>query len=181
MDPSLRGTPCPKNRRKIKSKSMSGTQEHCLFTKTDDEKPVSDPSRGTGELIRYRPLILSDKNFIYSTWLKGLYYGNNWFREIDKETYFKHYSQIIQHILMRPNVYVNTACLKDDIEVILAYSVLEATGMDTTLHWVFTKASWRDLGIAKKLIPANVTTCSHLTKVGRSLKPKEWKFNPFFT
>ena len=82
---------------------------------------------------------------------------------------------------MRPNVYVNTACLKDDIEVILAYSVLEATGMDTTLHWVFTKASWRDLGIAKKLIPANVTTCSHLTKVGRSLKPKEWKFNPFFT
>jgi hypothetical protein len=129
------------------------------------------------DLIAIRPGVLGDKNFILATWLRGLRYGNDWFEAIDPDFYFKHYNAVLEHILTRPDAAIMVACLKDDPEVILGYSVFSGTRLD----WVFVKKNWRAIGIAKSLIPPNIEVVSHLTRTGVSLlrKSPSVKFNPF--
>lgn len=126
-------------------------------------------------LFVIRPYQPSDENFVYSTWLKGLYYGNEWFHEIPKDLYFKKYHQIIERILARPTCEIICAVLKEDEDVILSFAVYEGK----TLHWVFTKSAWRKFGLAKMVIPECITQVSIITKVGKAIKPKQWEFNPF--
>lgn len=120
-----------------------------------------------------RPFTETDRSFIFSTWLLGLYHGNDWFGEIDKDVYFKQYQQVIDALLKKSEVRV--ACLPDEPDVVLGY--VAYTG--NTLHWVFVKKAWRKLGIATALVPENVQVVSHLTKVGKSLRKPTWSFNPF--
>lgn len=129
-------------------------------------------------LFIVRPYQSTDESFVYSTWLKGLYYGNDWFKEIERDTYFKKYHQVIENVLSRPNVSIRCACLKEDPDVILSYAVLEKNDVEYTLHWIFTKSGWRKLGLSKLILP-EVSHVSTLTKVGRAIKPAQWKFDPF--
>jgi GNAT superfamily N-acetyltransferase len=123
-----------------------------------------------------RPYRDGDKNFIYATWLRGLYYGNDWYGEIHSHFFFRNYQKIVDVILNRPNVVCLIACLPDEPDVALGYSVLEGD----KIHWVFTKHSWRANGIARALVPQDIKFCSHLTKIGRVLKRKySLIFNPF--
>lgn len=129
-------------------------------------------------LIDFRAATSADKSFILATWLRGLRFGNDWFRLIDANSYFSTYHALIETILNRPNITVKVACLKEDPEVVLGYSVYENNRLD----WVYVKKAWRSIGIAKTLTPENVTTVSHLTTIGRSILLKYPKvvFNPFF-
>lgn len=115
----------------------------------------------------------SDRSFLFSTWLLGLYHGNDWFKEIDKTVYFKVYKAVVEGIIAHSRV--DVACLPDDEDVVLGYVVYSGN----TLHWIFVKKPWRKLGIAKKLMPQGITTCTHLTKIGKSLRPVNVSFNPF--
>lgn len=131
------------------------------------------------ELISYRDLMPADLNFIYSTWLKGLRYGNDWFSFITKEAYFTFYHRIIELILEKPNVIIKVACLKEDPDVILGYSVSEGL----VLHWVFVKSAWRKIGIAKDLVP-EFKSVSHITAIAKSILITKFptvEFNPFIT
>lgn len=129
------------------------------------------------DLVSFRNVMGEDNNFILSTWLRGLRYGNQWFGMIEQEVYFKMYKPIIERLLVKPTVSVKVACLKDDPEVILSYSVLE----QDRLHWVFTKKAWRQMGLANDLIPKEIKTLTHITHIGESLylKKKQLTFNPF--
>ena len=123
-----------------------------------------------------RPYIASDKNFILSSWLKGLYFGNDWFSEIPANIFFKNYQKVLETILGHPDTELSVATLPDADDVILGYAVHSGD----TLHWVFIKGAWRKLGIARALVPKRITTVSHLTETGRSLKHKyKYIFNPF--
>lgn len=128
-------------------------------------------------LISIRPSEPGDHNFILATWLRGLKYGNDWFDAIDSETYFRVYGAFIEKIIGDKNSTVSVACLKDDPDVILGYSV--TTGK--SLVWVFIKKSWRNIGIAKSLVPKTIEKVTHLTSVGRSIlrKNPDVKFDPF--
>jgi len=129
-------------------------------------------------LVSTRNSTPEDKNFILATWLRGLYYGDSWFREIRKDIFMENYHKVIENILARPGVSVQVACLKDDPEVILGYSVSRGN----TLDWVFIKAAWRGIGIAKSLLPKDLNVVTHLTKPGLSILKKklpEVVFNPF--
>jgi hypothetical protein len=128
-------------------------------------------------LIAFRPGNLEDASFIFSTWLKGLRFGNDWYSLIDSKVYFSVYHKVIEGILSKPNVSVKVACLKEDPGVILGYAVYSGTRLD----WCHVKKSWRNIGLARDLVPQNITTVSHLTSVGRSiLKKREGvSFNPF--
>jgi GNAT superfamily N-acetyltransferase len=117
-----------------------------------------------------------DHRLIYATWLKGLYNGNDWFRMILQDRFYEYYHKVIENILARPHTDVRIACFADRPDVILGYSVQEGE----RLHWVFVKASFRRFGIAKRLIPDTITTCTHLTRLAVSLRPKSWSFDPFF-
>lgn len=128
-------------------------------------------------LVATRNMVPEDHNFILATWLRGLRYGNDWFALIDKDAYFKTYHTVIETMLVNPDITVRLACLKDDQDVILGYSVYNKTRLD----FVFVKKAWRGIGIAKSLLPPTVETVSHLTDVGRSILRKypNIRFNPF--
>lgn len=131
------------------------------------------------DLIAYREMKPEDLNFIYSTWLKGLRYGNEWFEFITKEAYYTFYHRIIELILQKPTILIKVACLKDDPDVILGYAVSEGS----VLHWVFVKSAWRKIGLAKDLIP-EFKSVSHITSIAKSIlitKFPNVEFNPFIT
>ncbi len=136
-----------------------------------------EKSLDRSELVAIRGGRESDLPFIYSTWLKNLRYGNSWFEAIDQEVYYDVYHNVIEQVLASPGVTVKVACLRDDPEVILGYSVFKGPRLD----YVFVKSAWRGIGIAKLLVPTNIAVVSHLTKVGLALlrKRPNIKFNPF--
>lgn len=128
------------------------------------------------DLIFIRPAVMADKPFILSTWLKGLRFGNIWYRLIDDKIYFRVYHAVIEKLISTPGVTIKVACLKDDPEVILGYVVYQGD----KVHWVQVKKAWRNIGIARALTPSEITTTTHLTEVGRSIfLKKKWVFNPF--
>lgn len=119
-----------------------------------------------------------DRNFILATWLRGLYYGDTWFSQIPKAIFMLHYHKIIENILSTEGIKVRVACLSDAPGVILGYSISRNRSVD----WVFVKSAWRKIGIAKKLLPVDTTSCSHLTKIGAAIiksKASHIQFNPF--
>lgn len=131
----------------------------------------------TKESVVIRPANERDVPFIFSCWLRGLRYGNELFELIDAEVYYEVYHQVIQNIITSPGTNVSVACLKEDPEVILGFSVSSGS----TLHWTHVKKPWRNIGIAKALAPAHLTTVSHLTKVGVGILKNHptVRFNPF--
>lgn len=120
----------------------------------------------------------NDLPFIYATWLKGLRWGNRMFEYIDQELYFKNYQKVVEALLESPGTQINVAVLKEDPAVILGYSVSEGD----RLHWVHVKKAWREIGIAKTLVPPETSSISHVTDVAIKILSKQKKriiFNPF--
>lgn len=114
-----------------------------------------------------------DLPLIFTTWLHGLYHGNTWFHEIEKPIFWENYRKVIEVILNYSET--NVACLAEEPDVVLGYIVYSGP----ILHWIFTKKAFRKLGIAKALLPDRITTITHVTDVGRSLRHKDWQYNPF--
>lgn len=133
------------------------------------------------DLVTIRGYREEDKNFILSTMLRGLYYGNTFFSEVPKDIFMANYHKVVEHILGSKAANIRVACLKDDLDVILGYSICrEAVG--SALDFVFVKSAWRNIGIAKSLIPQDVFAVTHITKVGSALlksKLPKVHFNPF--
>lgn len=132
------------------------------------------------DLITTRPGIEPDKNFILATWLRALYYGNDFFHEIHKDVFMKNYHFVLERFLRRPDIHVKVACLKEDSSVILGYSVYRQPTSETSiLDFLFVKSAWRQIGIGKSLVPTGLHSVTHLTKVGKAVKPNNVQFNPF--
>lgn len=129
------------------------------------------------EVREFRP---SDLNFVMSTWLKGLRYGNDTFGLIDSKVYFDAYHKIIEALINLPETMIVVACLKEDSEVILGYSVVNPT--KNLVHFTFVKSAWRGIGIAKNLVSSDTTTATHVTKIGAAIiRKKKLTFNPFIS
>lgn len=130
-------------------------------------------------LYDIRPGTQSDTNFILATFLRGLYYGDSWFSLIPKDIFMANYKHIAKALLESPNTVVLVACLKDDPDVTLGYSLMSKDG--TTLHWSYVKSAWRKKGIGRSLMPLQYKYVSHLSKLGKSLLEKinNPQFNPF--
>lgn len=127
--------------------------------------------------IQIRPFRVEDKAFIMATWLKGQYYGHPWFSEIKKDVYNQQYAAYVEQLLAKSNTKVNIACLRQDPEVILGYSVLSPTA----LHWCYVKDAWRRRGIAGRLTQGEaIVSVTSLTKPGKEIaKKRGWIFNPW--
>lgn len=121
----------------------------------------------------------SDKNLVLATFLRGLYYGDFFFNLIPKDIFMNNYKKIAESMVDSPRVVVKIACLKEDPDVILGYSILSADYQ--TVHWVFCKTAWRRKGIAKSLVPSHPVYVSHLSALGKSLIHKfpNAVYNPF--
>lgn len=133
------------------------------------------------EIVVHREYRETDKNFILATWLRGLYYGEPWYQQIPKEVFMTSYHAHLESLMSRPDTYIRIACLEDEPDVILGYAVFIETGDTVALSWVFVKSPFRKIGIAKGLLPINISAVTHLTRVGASLLNKlpGIVFNPF--
>lgn len=123
---------------------------------------------------------IEDANFVLATFLRGLYYGESWYSAIPKDIFMSNYKRIAVAMLANPNNIVKIACLKEDPDVILGYSILSSDYQ--VIHWVFVKKVWRKKGIARSLVPSRPQFISHLTNLGKDLLskfPKETVYNPF--
>lgn len=129
-------------------------------------------------LVAIRDVTAQDTNFIMSTWLKGLRHGNDWFEIIPSDIYYASYHKVLERILMKSETIISMACLKEDPDTIIGYSVKEGD----TLHFVYVRSRWRGKGIAKSLIPESIKQVTHLTKIGKALLSKTPGviFNPFY-
>ena len=118
-----------------------------------------------------------DKNFVIATFLRGLYYGNTWFKLIPKDIFMNEYKTIVEALVNISTIKI--ACLKEDTSVILGYSILSNDYQ--IVHWVYVKKSWRNNGIANTLVPERPASFSHLSDLGKILMSKyeHTIFNPF--
>lgn len=130
--------------------------------------------KGFMQGITFRSMTPDDKNFIYATWLKGIYYGS-WCKEMDKEAFFSNYPRAIERIIANGTVVV--ACLNSDKSVIIGYAIVRPN----TLDYIFVKDAWRRQGIAASLLKGlSFTTYTHTTELGRKLAKKlKLTYNPF--
>lgn len=130
-------------------------------------------------LFDIRDVKESDKNFVLATFLRGLYYGDSWFSMIPKPIFMANYKHVAVALVNSPKTVIKIACLKEDPDVILGYSMLSSDYQ--TIHWVFVKAAWRNKGIAKALLPQYPIAITHLSRLGVILKSKfpNAVFNPF--
>ncbi len=137
------------------------------------------------ELISTRDYVPNDKHFILATWLKGVYYGD-WYQNIPKAIFMENYRAILEKVLTSPATKIKVACLKEDPDTILGYSVYHTKrygdNIVTVLDWVFVKAAWRSIGIGRDLIPAGVQAYTHMSKSGQAIAKQKLPnliFNPF--
>lgn len=128
------------------------------------------------DLIALRVANKGDHNFIFSTMLRSLFYGETWFSLIPKHVFMTNYHGVIERIIFDPKNTLVVACLKDEPDVLLGYSIV---GPDA-IHFVYVKRSWRSIGLAKSLVPADIKIVTHVTISGLAIvRKKNWVFNPF--
>lgn len=148
-------------------------------TSSFNERAVPGTMNTFQGLYSIRDMEEGDKNFILATFLRGLYYGDSWFSLIDKSVFMANYKKVIETLLLPGRAVVKVACLKEEPDVIIGYSIL---GLDyQSITWVFVKKAWRQKGIGKSLVPRHPASVAHLTKLGKDLLPKlaPATFNPF--
>lgn len=129
------------------------------------------------KLYEIRDYTEADKAFVMATFLRGLYYGDSWFSIIPKQIFMDNY-KLIAEALLAKNI-IKIACLKEDKDVILGYSIL--SNDFNNIHFVYVKSAFRRQGIGKSLLPQFPLCVTHLTTLGKSLLPKfnNCIFNPF--
>lgn len=111
--------------------------------------------------VKIRPYKKADDEaYVVSHWLNGLRYSNAFFDRIPHDIYFTNYSLIVNSILNRAKTRVLIACLIDDEDVILGFSVHD----HKAFHWIYIKPAWRAAGIAQALLPNPMPKyTSHIT------------------
>ncbi len=128
------------------------------------------------EVYYIRDFKETDRAFVKATFLRGLYHGDSWFSVMPKDLFMRCYAPVVEALIVRN--FVKVACLTDDPDVIIGYSIVNPTLQ--VLHWIYVKKPFRGMGIGKALIPTLVTTFTHLTRAGKSLLDKyKAVFNPF--
>lgn len=103
--------------------------------------------------------------------------GNDYFKLIDSDAYFRAYDNYCSLLLSRPNSVVRMAVLSDDRDVCLGFSLIEGD----TLHYVFVQGDQRNKGIGKSLVPVKINWITHLTHQGAKIwsKHRTVKLDPF--
>ncbi len=119
-------------------------------------------------LVILRPMQYEDLPFVFSSWLKGLRWGNNFYLSIDQDSYFKGQHSVIERILANKNTTVTIACLADAPEVLVGYAAY--TG--GVLHFAYVKEDWRGIGLARDMVPKDIKSVSNFTRVGLSILRK---------
>lgn len=112
---------------------------------------------------------------VFSKWKRSLKYSNDYFKLIDDQSYYTHYHRYLEMIIAK--AMIRLAVLSDDFDIVLGFSCVR----DNVLDYVHVHKDYRRIGIGKSLVPNNIDTITHLTKIGLSIwaKQKDVVFDPF--
>jgi hypothetical protein len=123
-----------------------------------------------------RPVTKQDQGIIFSTWLKGQYFGSDYWGSMDQDTYFKEYGQHIQNLLNMPGTKIDCAVLEEAPQVVIGYIVYN----DQELYWGYVKRDFRKKSILNTLLKdMDFVNYSGITPVGFAIaKRKKLLFNP---
>jgi len=126
--------------------------------------------------IIVRPVEWTDKDLVFSTWLRGQYWGSDYYSLMDQDQYFQDYAKKVTRYLTRPGTKVDCAVLKDSPEMVLGYIVYN----NDHLFWTYVKRDYRKQGIMNLLLrDIKFKDYSGHTKAGVSIaKKKKLTFNP---
>lgn len=118
-----------------------------------------------------------DKDFIYSTFKKGLYFGNDYKTTINEETFFNNYQKILDYML-GSGAQVNILALKEDPRIVVSYCIFK----ENRVIWTYTKADWRRMGLTGWVLPKGFDTVVNLSRVGKAILKNhpEIIYNPFY-
>jgi hypothetical protein len=120
-------------------------------------------------------------NMVYSKWLRSQRFGNDYFRLIDSDSYYKAYQKHISYVLAQPDCLVRMAVLDDDADVVLGFAITRNKIVD----YCHTQRDYRRIGICHSLLSdigdGTGWTISSVTKIAMLLWCKAPKaiFNPF--
>lgn len=114
-----------------------------------------------------RSMSEDDLPCIYSTWRNSAYFGMEK-REQNADKFFKKQTANISQVLS--DALVRIACLKDDPNMIIGYSVSTGDHLD----WIYVKVEFRNKGIGRLLFPKNIkTVTTRQTKIGAVIARKK--------
>jgi GNAT superfamily N-acetyltransferase len=127
-----------------------------------------------------RPAVGNDLAFIYSCWLNSYRSDSHIGSTCRKSVYYDSYNQVIDRILDEAYTLVRVAVDPNDENVIYGYAVYDPS----TIHYVFVKEAFRELGIAASLLEhalKTTTEYSHRTRCVAELlnEHRELTYNPF--
>lgn len=149
-------------------------EDQILEQTTADQQPdqglINQDSRY--DILAFHNSHLFDpyRNMVISKWLRSLRFGNEYFRLITPEGYWRPYKRYLEELINKSIIRV--AVLSDDSDVALGFSVTE----NTTLHYVFVHADFINSGIASSLIPKECDQISHITKNWMRVMDRKYKF-----
>lgn len=128
------------------------------------------------QLARARVATSSDLRFIHSSWHTS--YWHLWAKKyITREIYGPEMDLAIESILGRHSTRAVVAFLPEVEDEVLGYSVINAE----SLHWVYVKGPYRNMGIGKSLVPSSCRFFTHATDSHnrKFLQSLQLVFNPF--
>lgn len=146
-----------------------------------DPRP-DEPEKSGYKVITYSKFTFpSDyKNLVIAPFLNSLRYGNDLFKLIDNDSYYKAYGTYVESLLNKINMRVNIAILNDGS--VLGWCLYDETTAGDILHYVWVKKEARRQGICQALLPKSFDTFTHITNKGMNIWNNHYKtarFNPF--
>lgn len=118
------------------------------------------------------------RNMLYSKFLRSLKFGNEYFRLIDQDSYYKMYHAYIESLLARPQSSIKLAVLTDEPDVVLGWALLEPK----VVHFCYVNRDNRRIGICTSLLSEPFDTFTHITNSWMNVWTKKYKsarFDPF--
>lgn len=117
---------------------------------------------------------------VYSKWLRSLRFGNPIMKQLQSDVYYREYHKHITMLMGKPSSIVTMAVLSDDHDIVLGFCVTR----EDVLDYVHVHKDHRKQGIAKMIVPDDITTFTHITLTAMQIwrgnpKYKELKFNNF--
>lgn len=121
----------------------------------------------------------SYEGYIEANWLQSLRKYNEMYKKMEDYTiFYTEYRNFIRNLMGKPGCTIRLAVLTEDPDVILGFSCKR----EDVLDYVHVRLEQRGQKISTALIPDNITTFSHMTKMWLPIwdaKYKYMKFNPF--
>ena len=113
-----------------------------------------------------------DDGFIYNAWLKS-YKDSSCGKTIVSDIFYSNHKEIVRKLIEDPNVSIVLAVNPDNTSQIYGFAAVETTPSVSTVHYVYTKYSFIQLGLARAMISEVEPDLSKIKFITHL--PRDWR------